>query len=214
MGPAQDKLELDHLLYATPDVDATVAELEERFGVPFGPGGRHPGWGTRNRILPLGDRLYLEVIGPDEEQVARGVEPLMEAHRLDGPGLRWWAVRPFLMPLTCGEFETAGFVPGEVVEGRRELEGGGVLTWQITDPRVRLLDGLLPLVIDWGMSEVHPGDDPAAAVVLRDFRLEHPDHPRLSPLFQSLDLPPVHPGEAPGLVATFETPNGTVELRT
>lgn len=214
MDTSQDKLELDHLLYATPDVDATVAELEERFGVPFGSGGHHPGWGTRNRILPLGDRLYLEVIGPDEAQVARGVRPLMDADRLEAPGLRWWAVRPFLMPLTCGEFETAGFVPGEVVEGRRTLEDGSELSWQITDPRVRLLDGLIPLVIDWGMSRVHPGDDPAAAVVLTDFRLEHPDHERLGPVFRTLDLPTIHPGPVPALAATFETPNGTVVLRT
>lgn len=204
-------LELDHLLYATPDVDATVAELESRFGVTFRPGGRHPGWGTRNRILPLGGRLYLEVIGPDERQPETAGNRILNVDLLDAPRLAWWAVRPSTMAATCAEFGAAGFVPGEVIEGRRELHGGDTLTWRITDPHVRVLDGLLPLLIDWE-GTTHPGAD-ASGMTLTDFRLEHPDHARLLPIFRSLGLRAVAPGDAPALIATFDTPNGSVTLR-
>lgn len=206
-----EPLELDHLLYATPDVDATVADLERRLGVRFDPGGRHPDWGTRNRILPLGDRLYLEVIGPDEAQTEAEGRRILDVDRLDAPRMAWWAVRPFLMPLTCGEFETAGFVPGPVIRGRRELDDGGTLAWQITDPRVRLLDGILPLVIEWE-GGVHPGAG-SSGVTLESLRLEHPEHAVLSPLFTDLGLPRVEAGDAPALVATFATPGGPVTLR-
>lgn len=205
-----EPLELDHLLYATPDVDATVADLEARFGVSFSPGGRHPGWGTRNAILPLGNRLYLEVIGPDEAQPEAEGRRIVGVDRLSEPRLAWWAVRPFLMPLTCGEFETAGFVPGPVIEGRRERADGTTLVWQITNPRVRLLDGLLPLVIDWE-GAAHPGAADSG-VTLKEFVLRHPDHGSLSPTFVELGLPKVDPGEAPALEATFATPNGLVTL--
>lgn len=213
MRPDHEPLELDHLLYATPDVDATVADLEERFGVEFAPGGRHRDWGTRNRILPLGDRLYLEVIGPDTSAPAPEGGRILGVDGLEGPSLAWWAVRPFLLPLTCGEFETAGYVPGEIVQGRRELDGGGELAWQMTDPHVRLLDGLLPLVIDWDYGSSHPGDRATPGVSLSDFRLEHPEHEELSTEFGHLGLRPVHPGQAPALIATFDTPRGIVELR-
>lgn len=206
-----EPLALDHLLYATPDVDATVAALEARLGVPFAPGGSHPGWGTRNRILPLGRDRYLEVIGPDEAQPEAAGARILDVDRLDSPRMAWWAVRPFLMPLTCGEFETAGYVPGEVVEGRRKLPSGDTLVWQITDPRVRLEDGLLPLVIDWE-GAAHPGAD-ASGVELADVRLEHPEHARLTATFRDLGLPAVHPGEAPALIVTLDTPNGVVTLR-
>ena len=44
---------LDHLVYATPDLDASVEELAERFGADPVPGGAHPGWGTRNALIGL-----------------------------------------------------------------------------------------------------------------------------------------------------------------
>jgi len=204
-------LELDHLLYATPDVDATVAELETRFGVSFQGGGRHPGWGTRNRVLSLGDRRYLEVIGPDEAEPDVEGGPILGVDRLDGARMAWWAVRPFLMPLTCGEFETVGFVPGEIMTGRRALDDGGELVWQITDPRVRLLDGILPLVIDWE-GAAHPGADPSG-VTLKALRLEHPEGEELTRRFAELGLPGVHPGALPAIVATFDTPAGEITLR-
>jgi len=214
MSPSHEPLEFDHFLYATPDVDATVAEVEDRFGVRFAGGGRHDDWGTRNRVLPLGDRLYLEVIGPDERRSDKEGDRILGVDRLETPSLMWWAVRPFLLPLTCGEFETAGYVPGEIIQGRRELETGDELSWQMTDPHVRLVDGLLPLVIDWDYDSRHPGEQGTPGVSLADFRLEHPDHASLAQDFVNLGLPEVAPGDSPALVASFHTPNGTVELRT
>ena len=61
-------LPIDHLVYATPDLPATVAQVARLTGVAPTEGGRHPGWGTRNYLLSLGERVYLEIVGPDEEQ--------------------------------------------------------------------------------------------------------------------------------------------------
>ena len=59
---------LDHLVYATPDLDASVEELAERFGTEPVAGGAHPGWGTCNALVGLGTGMYLEIIGPDPTQ--------------------------------------------------------------------------------------------------------------------------------------------------
>src|SRR5207253_9345067 len=54
-------VELDHVLIAVDDLAAAARELEARHGLASIRGGRHPGWGTANRIVPLG-QTYLELV--------------------------------------------------------------------------------------------------------------------------------------------------------
>jgi hypothetical protein len=50
---------VDHLVYATADLDRGVAEIELLLGIRASPGGRHPAWGTRNALVALGSMSYL-----------------------------------------------------------------------------------------------------------------------------------------------------------
>src|SRR5207245_6225477 len=54
-------LRIDHIVWGVDDLDRAAAEVQERYGLASVPGGRHPGWGTANRIVPLGGS-YVELI--------------------------------------------------------------------------------------------------------------------------------------------------------
>src|SRR5687768_9580330 len=89
---------VDHLVYATPDVDATVEALAALTGVRATAGGPHPGRGTRNALLALGPRAYLEVVGPDPGQPAP-------------PRPRWFGIDALAKPRLVTWAATAGDLP-------------------------------------------------------------------------------------------------------
>jgi glyoxalase-like protein len=87
-------MRIDHVIYATSDLDATAARLEAEHGLVAKGGGRHTGIGTENRIFPLGGG-YLELIAvadyAEAERSALGHE-LARRIRERGEGLMGWVV--------------------------------------------------------------------------------------------------------------------------
>jgi hypothetical protein len=85
---------IDHVIYATGDLDAAAAHIEEELGLTAVGGGRHEGIGTHNRIVPL-DNSYIELLAvadPDEaaaSDLGRAVQGQIERV---GDGLMGWAV--------------------------------------------------------------------------------------------------------------------------
>jgi hypothetical protein len=85
---------IDHVIYATPDLDATAARLEADHGLAAKGGGRHAGIGTENRIVPLGGG-YLELIAVvDRAEAERSALGHTLAMRISdrGEGLMGWVV--------------------------------------------------------------------------------------------------------------------------
>jgi catechol 2,3-dioxygenase-like lactoylglutathione lyase family enzyme len=83
-------MRIDHVLWATPDLDAAAAFFAREHGLEAVGGGRHVGQGTHNRIIPLGGG-YLELIAvADREEAA--TSPFGAAIAAAPEGLMAWAV--------------------------------------------------------------------------------------------------------------------------
>src|SRR5215468_7086873 len=80
---------LDHILLGCSDLERGIAWVEERTGVKAAFGGVHPGRGTQNALLSLGERHYLEIIAPDPKQ--SGDEHASRLKKMASPELTGWA---------------------------------------------------------------------------------------------------------------------------
>jgi hypothetical protein len=87
----EDRMLIDHLVYAVSDLRAAVADLEERLGVRARDGGRHTGLGTHNALLSLGPQTYLAELDPCPLVIvglASLAVPGIVSRRRDG--VPWW----------------------------------------------------------------------------------------------------------------------------
>jgi hypothetical protein len=204
---------IDHLVYATPDLNAGIEAIEKLTGVRATPGGQHPGRGTRNALIALGPTSYLEIIGPDPEQPAPPGPRPFGIDGLKAPRLARWVVKAQNLEQVAAEASRKGIQLGEVTGGKRQRPDGVLLTWRYTNPLVDLADGFVPFFIDWGESP-HPAATAAKGLTLIALRGEHPDAARVGKILTQLGLDlPLRNGPAPALIATIDSPRGRVELR-
>jgi hypothetical protein len=205
--------QVDHLVYATPDLALGIETAEKMFGVRATPGGQHPGEGTRNALIALGPASYFEIIGPDPEQPKPARGRRFGIDEIAAPRLTTWVAKGQMLDAFAAKAKMRGVDLGAVIPGSRKRPDGVVLSWTYTDPRVVLADRLIPYFIDWGASP-HPSATAAKGVTLRSLRAEHPDAERVQAMLKTLGLDlAVTRGPKPSLIATFDSPKGQVVLR-
>ena len=115
---------VDHLVYATPDLVLGIEQVAELLGVRATRGGQNPGRGTRNALVSLGRRSYLEIVGPDSEQPPSATPRWFKIDELQRPRLVTWATPVRDMHAVVGRAAAAGLPLGAVGEGRRTRADG------------------------------------------------------------------------------------------
>ena len=155
-------MKIDHVVYAVRDLDDAAEHFERAHGLVTVPGGRHPSWGTMNRIAPLG-RDYVELLAVTDLRAA--TESVLGTRLLDltADGDRWFSVCIADEQID----ETARRLGLPLHTGARTRPDGTVVTWRHAgiDDRARTLD--LPFFIAWDDPALHPGrpaaDHPSGA---------------------------------------------------
>jgi len=204
--------DLDHLVYAVPDLAAGVAAVAALLGIAPSPGGPHPGLGTRNFLVSLGESCYLEIIGPDPEQAEPARPRPFGLDRLTGGRLITWAIHDHGLERRVEGARAKGFDPGPILPMSRQSPAG-LIEWRLTLRPEPGGDGLVPFVIDWGKTP-SPATTSARGCTLRALRAEHPDPASVQAMLGALGVElEVARGAAPVLVARIATPRGEVELR-
>lgn len=204
---------IDHLVFATPDLAAGVKHVERLLGVKAIPGGQHPGGGTRNALIGLGNDTYLEIIGPDPDQPKPARPRRFGIDELREPRLVTWAAKGTDLDAIVQRAKGLGIELGQVQSGSRRRPDGVLLSWRLTVSPVLTAEGIVPFFIDWGQT-AHPASTLPKGCAIVAFRAEHPDARRVQAALSAVGLNlRVDKGSAPALIATIRTPRGDVELR-
>jgi catechol 2,3-dioxygenase-like lactoylglutathione lyase family enzyme len=197
---------LDHILLGVSDLDEGIAFVKEHTGVAAAFSGVHPGRGTRNALLSLGERHYLEIIAPDPAQP--GSPDRCGLKRLAAPRPVGWAAHPGDLNAFAARLRSANLAFDGPTPGQRKRPDGSLLHWKT----LNLHDdqaGLLPFFIEWSADTVHPSADaPPGCKILR-FELSAPNSAELQRICMLLNLDvPVTDGERPQLLARIVGPDG------
>jgi hypothetical protein len=203
---------LDHLVYVTPDVDKTIEDLSAQLGVSAVPGGQHPAWGTRNALLALGSRMYLEIMGPDPTLPRPALQRPFGIDNLYRARLATWVCRSDDLQHTVEVGRHVGVDLGEVKPGQRTRPDGTKLSWTMTDLMKSRENGMVPYFIDWGTSR-HPAEDAPAGCILKQLRAQHPKPNHLNSILKAFDLDlQMDHGRGSALIAIVQTKHGLVEI--
>jgi Glyoxalase-like domain len=176
---------LDHILLGCSDLDHGIDFVEKHTGVRAAFGGVHPGRGTRNALLSLGERHYLEIIAPDPQQA--GAPDHYGLLKLTEPRLVGWAAHPGDLDQFAKRLRNANIAFDGPNPGLRKRPDGRLLQWKT----LNLKDdhsGLLPFFIEWSADTVHPSVDAPAGCSMSGFGLITPSDSDLQRLCKPLDL--------------------------
>lgn len=198
---------LDHIMYATPDLDAGIAEIAELTGITPAFGGTHPGNGTRNALMSLGADQYLEIIAPDPDQDLSGTmgEELIQH---GGSGVRAWAVAATDLTVVSTVGRKHGLTPQPIIDMNRTTPDGVRLDWQIC-----FLGGhaMVPFFIDWKDS-IHPAQTTPTGATLLDFTVSLPEPAEFAAFMEALGIEVSVDTGPEAFSARLQTPLGVAEL--
>jgi hypothetical protein len=202
---------VDHLLLGVPDLEAGMKWFEEKTGVRPTPGGSHPGRGTRNALVSLGGRRYLEIIAPDPEQAGSTNEMAVGLKKLTAPRLVGWAAASTDLGATIAGLDAEKVAHSPATPGGRKRPDGKELAWKTVAVQSDFGE-LIPFFIDWGAT-VHPSADAPAGIRLVSLRFRHPKPPSLREEFFRLGIDgEVETSPKPSFTARLETPRGPLAL--
>jgi hypothetical protein len=211
--PVQQQAEsiLDHLLLGVPDLDTGIDWVQEKTHVRAIEGGSHPGAGTRNALLSMGNRQYIEIISIDTKQTSTSQTAEL-IRGLRAPQLITWAAATTNIVSLRHLAIEADFAFEGPINGSRVKPDGGILRWKTVKILTDCGDAI-PFFIEWDAGTEHPSADSPSGCRLVAFEIRHPEAVRVRETLRMLGITAtVRPGEKLQFEAVVDTPAGRIRF--
>lgn len=160
---------LDHIMLGAPDLDRAIAAFKTATGVAPVKGGQHPGRGTQNALVSLGNGTYLEIIAPTHERTSDELASMLQ--KLDGLTPVGWALHVSDAASTRDALAKAGVTVTPLQPGSRITPAGERLAWTTFD-----VEGFeaAPFFIQWDRQTRHPSTTSPGGCTIETFSVADP----------------------------------------
>lgn len=204
---------IDHIVYAVPNLEKAIDDLEKELGVRPTFGGYHTTQGTKNAVLNLGNQCYLEILAADEENTNISPPRWMGIDLIQASKITRWAIKSANLAQDSIFLSQYQSDMGKIKGGQRKLSNGGQLTWKMIMPLASPEVEISPFMVDWQDSELHPTQQMEQHCELIGLEFTHPEPNSLSKVLDQLFLDlDVVKGDKISIMAKIKCPNGIVIL--
>lgn len=206
-----DLSRIDHVILGVNDLQKGIEEFERLTGVRAVYGGAHPGRGTHNALVSLGEPHYLEILAPNPEE-GGNTDWIGDLRGLTSLTPIGWAARGEDFPALEQSLKDQGIETGDIRPGARNRPDGTRLAWK-TFGFAPSSHPLLPFFIEWDPATAHPSITSPAGCRLTGFTLQAPDPDALRKPLQAAGLQvEVREGKESGIRISLTCPKGNVDL--
>lgn len=177
---------IDHLILAIDDLQKGIESFARQTGVRPEFGGEHPGRGTANALVSLGQGRYLEILAPASSQ-ARTDPSWGEITKHTALTPVGWALHARDLAKTVAALRGADFLVSDPQPGARQRPDGSTLHWQTAALASQQLD-LEPFFIQWGDGTAHPSTTSPRGCELVRVAITAPDPANLQKLLKTVGV--------------------------
>ena len=204
---------IDHIVYAVPNLETAMNDLEKLLGVRPIFGGYHTLQGTKNAVLNLGNKCYLEIIAIDFENESIQSPRWMGVDFIEIPTITRWCLKSNDLEKDSQVLKKYVAKMGTIQEGQRKMSDGNLLTWKMIMPLASPTVEFIPFMVDWQYSKIHPTEKMPEVCVLKELNFTHPNPQTLKPIFEGLSLNlNIQKGEKVRISLKIKCPNGIVNI--
>ena len=200
---------IDHVILGVSDLDQAMNDIERATGVRPAIGGAHPGAGTRNALLSLGDETYLEIYAPNPAEPIASAD-IAELKSLKRPTPLGWAASTNDQEALAAALKMSGISLSAPEPGSRRKPDGTILRW-VTFGFANLDHPLAPFFIVWTDRSLHPARTSPSGCTLQSLAITDSAADQLRRAIDPLQVPvTIALGAKSGITFTLACPRGTI----
>ena len=174
---------IDHIVYATKDLDEGMSYIQWALGIKPQFGGYHADQGTKNAVLNFGNGCYLEIITVDHDNQNVNAPRWMGVDLLSSSKITRWALKSDDLARDSSILKNYNSEMGVLHGGQRAMSDGNLLTWEMTLPLPSPEVEIIPFMTDWQKSDFHPTDRLTQNCELVELIVSHPTPESVQPIF-------------------------------